>query len=285
MVRALADLHMHSSHSDGVFSPKQLVEMALEMELGGIALTDHDTIGGNKEFLSTSDGKDIISIPGVEISTDYQGFELHLLGYYVPSDNSELEERLTSFRDERHTRFPKMVQRLRDLGFDLPESDVERVLQTAASPGRPHLARILVDLGVVVNIDEAFDKYLAEGRPAYVRRERPNIIKGIERLREVGAVPVLAHPLYYNGDDLRSLLKSLKKAGLAGVEVAYNYKRGTDPAEDTRQVQNAARGLGLIETGGTDFHGDNTHNDFGSMTVPISVIDQLRKAVEDIRAC
>ena len=282
-MRALADLHVHSNHSDGVFTPKRLVEMAVEKGLGGIALTDHDTVGGNKEFVSAVGGKDIVCIPGVEVSTDYRGYELHLLGYFVPTDKPELEEELTAFRDERHTRFPKMVHKLRDLGFDIPASDVEKVLQTVASPGRPHLARILIEMGVVTNIDEAFDKYLAEGKPAYVGRERPDIIRGIRRLREVGAVPVLAHPLYFNGDDLRSLLKNLKKAGLVGVEVAYGYERGTDPAEDTRQVQTAARGLGLIETGGSDFHGDSTHNDLGSMTVSVDIIGQLHEAAEDIR--
>jgi len=281
-VRILADLHVHSNHSDGIFSPKQLVGMALKMGLGGIALTDHDTIGGNKEFISAGKGKDIVCVPGVEISTDYRGYELHLLGYFVPIDNPELEEELAAFRDERHTRFPKMVQRLRDLGFDIPESDVQRVLRTAASPGRPHLARILVEMGVVTDIDEAFAKYLAEGKPAYVGRERPDIIKGIRRLRDVGAVPVLAHPLHYNDDDLRGVLKILKKAGLTGVEAVYDYERGTNPAEDTRQVQAAAHGLGLIETGGTDFHGDGTHNDIGSMTVSVDVIDELSKAAEEI---
>jgi predicted metal-dependent phosphoesterase TrpH len=138
-------------------------------------------------------------------------------------------------------------------------------------------------MGAVTDIDEAFAKYLAEGRPAYVGRQRPDIIKGIRRLREVGTVPVLAHPLYYNGDDLKSLLKNLKSAGLAGVEVVYEYERGTDPAEDTRQVRTAAQGLGLIETGGTDFHGDGTHNDLGSMTVSVDVIEQLREAAEEIR--
>ncbi len=283
MVRALVDLHLHSNHSDGIFSPKQLVEMAVEKGLGGIALTDHDTIGGDKEFISAGKGKDIVCIPGVEVSTDYRGYELHLLGYFVPIDKPELEEELIAFRDERHTRFPKMVQKLRDLGFDIPESDVQRVLRTVASPGRPHLARILVEMGTVTDIDEAFAKYLAEGRPAYVGRQKPDIFKGIERLREVGAVPVLAHPLYYNGDDLRSLLKSLRKAGLAGVEVVYNYEKGTDPAVDTREVQTAADGLGLIETGGSDFHGDGTHNDLGSMTVSVDAIGQLRKAAEEIK--
>ncbi|RDE13552.1 MAG: phosphatase [Candidatus Thorarchaeota archaeon] len=282
-MRALADLHVHSNHSDGIFSPMQLVEMALKTGLGGIALTDHDTIGGNREFISAGKGKDIVCVPGVEISTEYHGYELHLLGYFVPMDNPELEEELAAFRDERHTRFPKMVQKLRNLGFDIPESDVQRVLRTVASPGRPHLARILVEMGAVTDIDEAFAKYLAEGKPAYVGRERPDIIKGIRRLRDVEAVPVLAHPLYYHANDLRSLLRSLKKAGLAGVEIVYDYERGTDPAEDTRQVQTAAHGLGLIETGGTDFHGDSTHNDLGSMTVSVDVIDQLRKAAEEIR--
>jgi predicted metal-dependent phosphoesterase TrpH len=284
MVRALADLHVHSNHSDGIYSPKQLVEMATDLGLGGIALTDHDTIVGNSELLVQGDKSDLVCIPGVEISTDYRGYELHLLGYYVPSDISELEDRLTAFRDERHTRFPKMVQKLRDLGFAITDSDVEKVMQTAASPGRPHLARILVEMGVVTNIDEAFAKYLAEGKPAYVKRERPEIVEGIRMLREVGAVPVLAHPLYYTGGDLRDLLRDLKSSGLMGVEVAYNYERNSNPEDDRKKVQKAASGLGLIETGGTDFHGDKTHNELGSITVPVEVIRQLQRTADHIRA-
>jgi len=283
MVRALADLHVHSNHSDGIYSPKQLVDMAIDLGLGGIALTDHDTIGGNSEFLVQGDESNLVCIPGVEISTEYRGYELHLLGYYVPSDCSELEDRLTAFRDERNTRFPKMVQRLRDLGFAIPDSDVKDVMRTAASPGRPHLARILVEMGEVMDIDEAFAKYLAEGKPAYVSRERPDISEGIRILRDVGAVPVLAHPLYYTGGDLRSLLIDLKNSGLLGVEVVYNYERNSIPEENTKQVRKAAQGLGLIETGGTDFHGDNTHNELGSMTVSIEVIDQLRRAANHLR--
>jgi predicted metal-dependent phosphoesterase TrpH len=283
MVRALADLHVHSNHSDWVYSPKQLVKMAIELGLGGIALTDHDTTVGNSEFLKQGEQSDITCIPGVEISTEYHSYELHLLGYYVPIDESDLENKLAAFRDERHTRFPKMVQKLKDLGFAISDSDVEEVIRTAASPGRPHLARILVEMGVVTSVDEAFVKYLAEGKPAYVKRARPDVVEGIKILREVGAVPVLAHPLYYTGSDLRSLLIDLKKSGLEGVEVVYNYERETTPEEDTKQVQNAAKEIGLIETGGTDFHGDGTHNQLGSMTVSIDVIDQLQGANEHIR--
>jgi len=257
--------------------------MATDLELGGIALTDHDTIGGNCELMTYCEESDLVCIPGVEISTEYRGYELHLLGYFVPKESSELEVRLTAFRDERNTRFPKMVRKLRDLGFAIPDSDVEEVLKTAASPGRPHLARILVEMGVVMSIDEAFTKYLAEGKPAYVKRDRPDITEGIRMLREVGAVPVLAHPLYYTGGILRSLLKDLKSSGLLGVEVVYNYERDSIPEEDTKQVQDAAKGLGFIETGGTDFHGDNTHSELGSMTVSIDVIGQLSKAAGQLR--
>jgi len=252
--------------------------MAGDIGLGGIALTDHDTVEGNSELLTHCKKSDLVCIPGVEISTEYRGFELHLLGYYVPSESSELERTLIAFRDERNTRFPKMVRKLRDLGYAIADSDVEEVMRTAASPGRPHLARILVEMGVVKTIDEAFTKFLAEGRPAYVKRSRPDIIDGIRVLREAGAVPVLAHPLYYNGGDLRNLLKDLKSSGLMGVEVVYNYERNSIPDEDAKKVRNAAQGLGLIETGGTDFHGDNTHNELGSMTVSIDVINQLRRA-------
>jgi predicted metal-dependent phosphoesterase TrpH len=283
MVRALADLHIHSNHSDGIFSPQQIVEMAADLELGGIALTDHDTIGGNSELLFHCNEHDLVCIPGVEISTEYHGYELHLLGYYVPSESSDLEDRLIAFRDERNTRFPKMVQKLRDLGFDIPDSDVQEVLRTAASPGRPHLARILVEMGVVMSIDEAFAKYLAEGKPAYVKRQRPDITEGIRMLRDVGAVPVLAHPLYYTGGNLRNLLKDLKNSGLMGVEVVYNYERNSIPEEDTKVVKKAAEGLGLIGTGGTDFHGDNTHNKLGSMTVSMDVIDQLSRATDRLK--
>ncbi|MHA1862903.1 MAG: PHP domain-containing protein, partial [Candidatus Thorarchaeota archaeon] len=193
-MKALADLHVHSDRSDGLQSPQELVESAEQMGLGGIALTDHDTLDGVREFIETPTSGNLQRISGVEVSTKYQDHEIHVLGYFVPFGSSPIELALRALRESRHTRFPKIVKKLREQGIEVDESEVQKVLREVESPGRPHIARILIDSGVVSNIREAFTKYLAMGKPGFVDREKIETVQAIGLLRESGAVPVLAHP-------------------------------------------------------------------------------------------
>jgi predicted metal-dependent phosphoesterase TrpH len=278
-MKALADLHVHSDRSDGIHTPKELVKLAEKMGLGGIALTDHDTLDGIREFMDAPTSTTIKRVPGLEVSTKYQGKEVHVLGYFVPYGDSPIEQRLKAIRNSRHTRFPKMVKKLREQGIEIDESEVQRVLQEVESPGRPHLARILIDSGVVGNIREAFTKYLATGKPAYVGREKIEIIEAIELLRKSGAVPVLAHPLLNEDFDLKKFIPELKVHGLEGVEVNYGYRKAS-LMKKVESVREITKNLGLIATGGSDSHGDDGHYELGSVGVPIETIDQLRKISE-----
>ena len=282
MVKAPADLHVHSTYSDGIYSPEELVKGAENIGLGGIALTDHDTIAGNKEFLNAETTSDIIRIPGVEISTDYNGHEIHLLGYFIPDKPTKLQSKLKKLEDSRKQRFPKMVSKLRKLGMEIPQQKVDLVLTNVTSPGRPHLARILVEEGFADSVSDAFTKYLETGKPGYVRREKMDTKEAIAVLRNVGATPVLAHPLLIKTSNLRDMLIDLKSVGLEGIEVEYNYIQPTIQHGCT-DLWAAINNLDFIETGGSDYHGDDSHTDLGEVTVPMEIVYELEHISNRIR--
>ncbi|MFW9944353.1 MAG: PHP domain-containing protein, partial [Candidatus Sifarchaeia archaeon] len=195
MVRARADLHTHSAYSDGSDAPAVLVKKAEEIGLGGLALTDHDTLKGLEDFMDAALRANLTGVPGVEISTEHDGKEVHVLGYFVPFESEELRNRLEPLSNARQVRFLKMVEKLREIRIDVKQEEVDYVLRGVESPGRPHLAELLVRKGVVRNSAEAFKQYLVEGKPAYVKKERLGTVEAINLLRSVGAVPVIAHPL------------------------------------------------------------------------------------------
>ena len=281
-MRARADLHVHSNLSDGVHSPSELLSLASSLNLGALALTDHDTIDGLAEFMNAEVHGCPLRIPGVEISTEYKGVEAHLLGYFVPAQAPKLVKRLKALEESRRKRFPKMQSRLESEGIQLSDDDIGQMLQGVKAPGRPHMAKLLIQRGYVKDIEEAFHKYLGKGKPGYVEKERADIGEAISLLRFEGAVPVLAHPLTMRLPNLRSTLIELKELGLLGVEIEYDYQHlplNVKPGE----VRAIAEGLGLIETGGSDYHGDGAHRNLGSVTVPIHVVDSLRKAHEELK--
>ena len=281
-MKARADLHVHSNISDGVHSPSELLSIASDLNLGALALTDHDTIDGLVEFMNAEVHGGPIRIPGVEISTEYRGVEAHLLGYFVPTRAPKLVKKLKVLEESRRKRFPKMQNRLESEGIRLSDDDIDQILQGVKAPGRPHMAKLLIQRGYVKDIEEAFHKYLGKGKPGYVRKEHADIGEAISLLKSEGAVPVLAHPLTMRLPDLRSTLIELRELGLLGVEIEYDYQHlrlNVKPGE----VQAIAEGLGLIETGGSDYHGDGAHRNLGGVTVPIHVVDNLRKAHEELR--
>jgi predicted metal-dependent phosphoesterase TrpH len=280
-MRDRADLHVHSNISDGIHSPSELVEIAANLELGALALTDHDTIDGRAEFLNAYCPDYLMKIPGVEISTEYHGKEIHVLGYFVP-DSPVLKTKLKWLEEAREHRFPKMIHKLWDLGIEVTKEDVDQVLEGVTSPGRPHLARILVQKEVVKDINEAFDLYLGKGKPAYVKKQRMDTTEAIILLRSLGAVPVVAHPLTIPVLNPRHVLIELMDCGLLGVEVNYDYSH-VHVEGDSKDVRSIVKGLGLIETGGSDHHGDITRSNLGDITVPIDVAKQLQAAATNLR--
>jgi predicted metal-dependent phosphoesterase TrpH len=281
-MRDLADLHLHSNVSDGLDSPAELVNRADELELGGVALTDHDILEGNRDFMSCDASASLQRIPGVEISTEHDGIEVHMLGYFVQYGPSSLKTRLGAIEKARRERFPRMMRKLGLLGIDVSEEEMREALEGVGSPGRPHLARILVDKGVVGSVQEAFDKYLADGKPAYVKKERVDTIEAIRLLRDMAAVPVLAHPLMIDAIGRSKLLAELKSYGLLGVETEYNYSH-VETHWSAKSLRAAAKKLGLIQTGGSDYHGDPTHPQLGDVVVRIDVVKSLRRAHEGLR--
>jgi predicted metal-dependent phosphoesterase TrpH len=278
MVRARADLHTHSSSSDGSDPPSEIARKADRIGLGGVALTDHDTLAGIRKFMEANVSDEIIRVPGLEISAEYDDKEVHILGYFVPLDSKPLNKKLQFLRQARHDRLPKMIQKLYDLGVHITIDELYDTLEGVESPGRPHVAQLLVDKGYVKTTREAFQKYLAANRPAYVKKERMEALEAVRLFKLVGAAPVLAHPLTIKVPDLRHVIEDLMKEGLVGVEVEYDYGHIVMEFPDV-DVKETIQDLDLIQTGGSDYHGTVHFTELGSVSVPVEVIEELEKKV------
>ena len=274
------DLHLHTTHSDGSFSTREVMTFAKQAGVTALAITDHDIVEGIAEATAIGAELDIEVVPGVEISSRLGESELHILGYFLNWTDPLLAQRLSSLRDSRHTRNPKIVQRLNELGIPITYEEV-RALAGTESVGRPHIARLLMEKKFVTSAKEAFDRYLANGRPAFVDRELPLPAQAVQWIREAGGVPVLAHPTWVrtSADGLRTLVRDLKVTGLGGIEVHYS----THTPSQTTEYLNLAKQCDLVVTGGSDFHGV-TKPDIevgigrGQLKVSEKLLDPLRKA-------
>lgn len=271
----LADLHIHSNKSDGLLSPGQIVDCGVEKGLKALSITDHDTIDGIETAIDYAADKDIEVIPGIEFSTEYEGVEVHMLGYYFDYKNFELNSFLKKLKDSRIERAKKMVKQLNNIGIQISFEDVCKLAKSASSIGRPHVARALINHGYASRIEEAFDKYMSYGRPGYVERYKISPFQAIELISRCNGVSSLAHPgLIINVDKLQ-LIKRLKEWGLSGIEV-YHTKHSE---EDSKRFYDIAMNLELIPTGGTDFHGDLGAGKpmIGDVTVPYENVLKLKK--------
>lgn len=280
-MRARADLHTHSSASDGSDSPSELIKKADALKLGGIALTDHDSLDGIQEFMEAEASDDLKRISGLEISAEYEGKEVHILGYFVPLDSIPLNDRLEYLKLSRHNRLPKMIQKLNDLGLDISIDELYNDIIGVSSPGRPHVAQLLVKKGFVRSTQEAFQKYLAHGKPGYVKKERMQALEATKLLRSVRAVPVLAHPLTVRDQDLLSFIETLMNVGLLGVEVDYDYSF-LGLHRSSNEVREIIKDLDIIQTGGSDYHGTIHYTELGGVTVPIEVVETLERIHDEI---
>ena len=274
------DLHLHTTHSDGSFSPAAVLEFAKTAGVTALAITDHDIVAGIPDALEVGSRLGIEIIPGVEISSRYGESELHILGYCIDWRHPRLHERLKSLRESRYQRNPRIIEKLNGLGLDITYEEVQALAGTE-SVGRPHIARVLMDKKLVSSAKEAFDRYLAEGRPAFVPRQLPPPEEAVAWIREAGGVAVLAHPTWVkeSSEGLSSLIERLKAAGLGGIEVHYS----THNPKQTAEYLNLAKRFDLLITGGSDFHGV-TKPDIdvgtgrGDLKVSPALLEPLKKA-------
>jgi hypothetical protein len=263
------DLHAHTTFSDGLLTPEALVARAIEKRLAALAITDHDTVEGIPRALAVA-GTVLEVVPGIELSTAFEGADLHILGYYVNPEHVQLRERLQGFQQERRDRARSILERLRELGAPV---DLDAVLELAGPGvvGRPHVAQAMVRAGLVADFDDAFDRYLGSQAPAYVPRPAFSPAEAIALIHAADGVSVLAHPGPQMPD---SVIERLNAAGLRGIEV-WHPQHGN---ATVRRYQALAERLGLLATGGSDFHGEHRSLDLGDLPVPVSVLDPLKRA-------
>ena len=273
------DLHVHSTRSDGTYTPAELVEYAIKKDLRAFALTDHDTTTGIAEAVTASANSCVEVIPGIEFSTEYNGKDIHIVGLYIPYNDPLFMERLEEFQDSRTLRNMKMCQKLQEHGVNLSYEELN-VAYPDAVITRAHYSNLLIKKGYVRSMPEAFERYIGDRAPCFVPREKITPVQAIKFLQESGAVSVLAHPtLYHFGNtELNKLVRLLKDAGLAAIEAIYStYTLGEEHA-----IRKLAKDYELLISGGSDFHGANKPtidlgNGKGHLFVPESVLQQIKE--------
>jgi len=270
-VAAGIDLHLHTTVSDGRFSPEEIVRKAAGLGLSAIAICDHDNTDGIAPALAAAKAfPQLTVIPGVEVSTLAPGNEVHMLGYFIDCADPDLRAALGGLRNSRLERAKGMIGKLKELGIDI---DWQRVLELAGdgSVGRPHIARAMLEKNYITSFKEAFDKYIGQGGPAYVERNKITPAEAVALIAQAGGLPVLAHPLTVNEPE--AMIAALKKAGLVGIEVYYN---DYDKAKRDNLAR-LAKKYDLIATGGSDYHGidDSAETMMGNAGVPLESLERL----------
>lgn len=289
----MVDLHVHSTKSDGTYTPSELVAYAMEKGLTAFALTDHDTVDGLQEAREYADSlrkKEAASgsasshpavpevIPGIELSTEYQGRDIHIVGLYINAENPTFQKYLQDFIHSRTLRNQKMCALLQEAGIRIT---YEQLLEEF--PGsvitRAHYAKFLLKHGYIKSIKEAFERYVGDRCPYFVPREKVTPAQAVELILSADGIPILAHPVLYRMSDagLDALVAELKEAGLMGIEAIYStYHTGEE-----RQMLALARKYQLLVSGGSDFHGSNKPGldlgtGYGKLNVPDSVLKDIK---------
>lgn len=277
------DLHVHSNHSDGTCATKELVDLAIYKNLKAIALTDHDTTDGLKEIIEYAKDKNIEIIPGIELSTEYFGRDIHILGLYINPYNPKFQEHLITFQNARIERNRKMCVNLAAEGIDITYEGLCKRFEGAVMT-RAHYACYLYEKGYVKSMKEAFERYVGDHCKAFVPREKISPAQAVSLVLEAGGIPVLAHPILYRLSDanLDKLVAELKEAGLMGIEAVYS----TYAPSEERYVKRLANKYDLLLTGGSDFHGSNKKDiDLGTgrghLFVPEELLDKIKAAYLD----
>ena len=278
----MIDLHSHTNESDGTFTPFELVELAVARGVEALAISDHDTFAGYDQALPLAQSRGLDLVCGIELSTRSPGTKgraVHLLAYFLrqppPAEFRAWLDELIAGRRDRNQR---LVASLREKGVEIELGEVERLGRTLT--GRPHFARVLIDKGYAANYDDAFRRYLGETAPTFVERYAPDVPVAIQRVRDAGGLPVLAHPIRLGMGDVieETFIRELRDAGLRGIEVFHSDHR---PA-DMERYAGIARKYNLLVTGGSDFHGDIKPQILlgtgfrGNLNIPITVLNDMR---------
>ena len=274
------DLHTHTTHSDGSVSPAELVTLAAASGARAIAITDHDTVSGLAEGGQAAAKARVEFVNGVEISAEFSPGTMHILGYFIDDEAEGLLSKLHELKQARERRNPEIARKLRQLGFDLSYDEVAALAGNEVV-GRPHFARVLVAKGYASSIQDAFNRFLAKGAPAYEEKLRLNPGDAISLIHGAAGVAVLAHPYQLklgSMEETEELLGQLRECGLDGVEAIYS--RHTP--EQRRLYAAMAERLGLAATGGSDFHGSYKPDiaivtGTGDLNVPYSILENLRR--------
>ncbi len=273
------DLHVHTTASDGTMSPTEVVRYAKEKGLRAMAITDHDTVEGIEEGVQEGERLNLEVIPGVELSVDFPKGTMHLLGYYIDPNCAELADKLVVVQQARAERNIKMIKKLQGLGIEIDFSEVKKFSEHGQI-GRPHFAYIMVQNGYARNIQDAFDRFLCKGGPAYVEKLKFPPEEAIGFIIKAGGIAVLAHPFTLNQPkekELEDLVVELKEKGLEGIEVYHpEHTEG-----QKRFYRYLAQRHGLFISGGSDFHGltkggVDLGNGYGDMGLPYSMVEELK---------
>lgn len=272
------DLHVHSTYSDGTCTPAELIALAQKRNLSHIALTDHDTIDGISHALEAAKNSSVTLIPGVELSSEYEKIDIHIVGLGIDYKNPEFVGHLRQFQEDRTTRNIKMCQKLADAGFDISYEEIVKDDPDAVIT-RCHIGKQLAKKGYVSQLWDAFDKYIGDDCPYFVPREKFTPMEAVELIKKADGTAVLAHPLLYklSHDQLCQLIEQLKAAGLDAIEAIYSSNHHGDES----YVRSLAKKYDLAISGGSDFHGANKPNislgtGKGNVQVPEELLVELK---------
>ena len=275
------DLHSHTVMSDGTTTIEDNVRVAVELGLDGLGVTDHDTTEPFVRAVAAAEGTDLDVVLGTEFSAEHEGSSVHVLGYWVDPAHQPLQDEMDRLRNERHRRAEQIVGKFHGLGIDVAFARVQE-LAGEAPIGRPHIAKAVLETGAVADMQEVFDRYLADGGPAYVPKYAVDPVAAVELIRAAGGVAVLAHPALYSArqraDGTRGIesevVEAMAGAGMVGIEADHPAHE----PEERQRYRDLAVGLGLVVTAGSDFHGEAKDLALGEATTPRDVVEVLRSS-------
>lgn len=254
----MIDLHVHTTASDGQYTPTEIIQKAVQKNLKAIAITDHDTIDGLEEAKQEAQKHDIAFIPGIELNINFPKGEFHLLGLGIYNPSNSLKEEISNLINFRQKRNEEIVSKMQSEGINITWDELQAMFPNTVI-GRPHIAKMLVEKKIVKTRQQAFDQYLAKGRKFYVERVGSNLDEAIMAIKDSGGLPILAHPmsLYQSWGKLPDLIEDYHERGIVGLEA---YHPGARMSECCR-LEELARKLGMFVTAGSDFHGEQIRSD------------------------